>query len=1233
VSGPEKVAELYLELEMRVAELEKGATRAEQTIDKLGAAAKRAKGDVAEVGEAGKTTGKELGEASEGAGKLGGEFGKLASGVAAGAAAAALGLVAARALEVAGAFDLATRQAAAASPALRRDLGGLQEGLRDAALETKRTLEEVSSLAVVISRQGVTGTEDLLRRVRASSELAKVTGESVESVASGLDQTLDVFALSETQIDEVSAKLFALAETGIPLNELFAVLQRAAPTLKDAGIGFDQAAAALAYMIDSGENAGQAAKRFRELASDGGEGLETIRQFALLANPAADGAERLAEALQLVEDASLESADAMQAKLSVALGLIGRGALDALGPFRSLANLILDVIIAGDKLEQRQREWVKNKFGFGGGGGSGGGVVPTSSPITATPPRIQVLPDIVTTETSNATRTAIRESQRDAEKATKALGAMRESLARVKAELMGLAPSPAIQAILDNAAKQRSALMGGSPEQRAEGEEIIRQTERYEIALVQIGRTLGDLEPRVKKSTIVVEDFGVEAKDTTGSINQLANALEDKQFQQALDDINEMADFAMGVYDVADAIIALGSATGALSGETAQALSGFVGLVASASSLSATLEAFKTLDSAGNAGASAGAVLSSAATVAFQAAGLISSLFAENPAIKAANDSLRENAIALRENTAGLLRVSASGSAQQGVRAAIDTVRGGRVDARIDQLLDIGGPAKGSAAKLVTGVLDSLGVSMDDLRQLAEELGLDFVDLTKDTVPQFLLFLDQMGIKLDEASVFGNDFAGALSRLNASFKVNGTDGPGQFAAFVKLLTDPATGAPAIFDALKGLDVSSPEGAAKARELLRGIFEDLDGFEKLDFGELSQSEAVDAILQLLGTLPDFPAKDLLTKAEQFALAVSAFNRAARVFDLTPIEQAERFLDILGDFAPELADAVSGFDLTTADGLAGAIAFLQDYFEQVEAGTVSLDGLGFTLDDLVSVIDMLQGVAADAADEVARLAREEADRAAQAERDAAQAEEDAKRAQERAAQLAEQAAQQAERDRVATGERGLRIAGDQASLFDISGNDLVKFRAAVFDQGSGGLLSSITGGADLGTGGGQAAALEALKTFFLANPNGTDAGVFGADAVRSQVLDLAELLKEQLAVSVTGGGANESFGFSRNITEAGADRLTGQLGTANLFLEDIRDILLERLTSPLSPVTLSTPALPAAIGAAGTNVGSIVLYLSVGGSTPVPGTLSAGTQNNLTELVRQIVRELNLQSAGG
>lgn len=1225
MSGPERVGELYFDIEMRTAELDKAATRAEQTIDKLGTAAKKAKGELKETGEAGKQAGGHLDETSAGASRTGAGLLRLVP--AAGAAAAAIGLVAAKAIEVGSAFDYATRKAAAASPALRRDLGKLQEGLLEAALETKRTVQEVSSLAESIARQGVSGTEDLLRRVKVSSDLAKVTGESVEGVAAGLDQTLDVFALSDELIGEVANRLFALAETGVPLGELFRVLQAAAPTLRDAGIGFDEASAALAQMINEGRNARQAAAEFKALVSAGEEGIEAIRRYASELPAATRESGAFADALHLVEGAADSSSEALEARLSVALARIGRAFLPVKIAAAEAAAAVLEFITFDSRLGGTptgagyvRPPTARTPQGVAPGvlptipGAGGSSLLGAGGAIT--PERLALLRAL----TGETTKSAVATTGQGAAARAAAAGMkqLQEIIAKLTSEVLP-ATNDRFAALRQRIEEAAAAAGKGGAAKRQEAEQLLMV-----LKALDGFKTTVAAPPPAGLLEVAGLDLDAQAeglKEIADEWERFFAAGEDgRRAQELIDTIGAFGNFARDIAPAIAAVGELGATVGLLGDDLAEVVGQFAALTSSAGGLGQTISRFK----AGN--ANLGELLGSSAAFAMDFAGAIASAFEESPAVREATAAIEANVEALKENSALLTDIRASGSEQSRVREAagkfvdrgLPGLYGGRTRANLDD---------------VTKELDKFGLSMDDLRDLADDLGINFVELTRETMPQFLAFLEQLGIQLEQTSLFGSGFAGALNELTTGFKVNGTDAAGQFADLVTLLTDPEKGAPAIFDALKGIDISTESGAAAAREALRGIFGDLELFEDLDFNGLTQSEAVDAILQLLGILPDFPAARVRTIAEDFAEAVSSFNRAVRVFDLSPMEQAEQFIEVLGDFAPDLAAALAGFDLSTADGLAGAIAFLQDFFLQVESGEVSLEGLGFTLDDLVTVIDMLQGVAADAADEVERLAQEEADRAAQATRDAEREAEDARREAERAAERARQAAEQEERDRVATGDRGLRVAGDQAKLFDISGNDLLKFKAAVFDQGSGGLLSGITGGADLGSAGGQAAALEALKGFFLSNPNGTDAGVFGADAVRSQVLDLAELLKAQLAVSVTGGGANESFGFSRNITEAGADRISGQLGTIGLLLEDILDVLFERLASPLSPVTLSTPALPAAAGQAGASVGSIVLYLSVGGSTPVPGTLTAGTQNGLTELVRQIVRELNLQSAGG
>src|SRR5690606_20073370 len=127
------------------------------------------------------------------------------------------------------------------------------------------------------------------------------------------------------------------------------------------------------------------------------------------------------------------------------------------------------------------------------------------------------------------------------------------------------------------------------------------------------------------------------------------------------------------------------------------------------------------------------------------------------------------------------------------------------------------------------------------------EVGITLPKLSPETVDQFLIALDQVVTGLNEADItgFADTFAGQLQKLQLGFRAFGTDAQGQFDGVVGLLTGP-NGAKGIFDALKGLDITSEEGGAKARQILQDLFLGFEDLSKGDLGGLNPQQLLDSI---------------------------------------------------------------------------------------------------------------------------------------------------------------------------------------------------------------------------------------------------------------------------------------------------------------------------------------------------------------------------------------------------
>lgn len=289
----------------------------------------------------------------------------------------------------------------------------------------------------------------------------------------------------------------------------------------------------------------------------------------------------------------------------------------------------------------------------------------------------------------------------------------------------------------------------------------------------------------------------------------------------------------------------LASAFGVMSKSSADTLTNLITIGTQAVSLAKSIgEFFQATGKGASEGGTAGAIAAAATSLAGSIAGLIDAdakARAERTRVTNANtDALKQ----LTRATGDLLKVQLSGKNIQGTQDALQTFLN-----RFSNLGDF----REFGKKFLEGI---------DPKKELEKLGIDFSNIT-DLAKAFGITLDgQIGsyrkllaaIQGADLQGFVNDFSGALDALDTEIKVNAekfkTDSD-KFAALVGLLNDPEKGAPALFDALKGIDTSTAEGQQKALEEIKKLFQKLkDGnLTKEDLGNLNLSDFKDIINRL------------------------------------------------------------------------------------------------------------------------------------------------------------------------------------------------------------------------------------------------------------------------------------------------------------------------------------------------------------------------------------------------
>lgn len=198
----------------------------------------------------------------------------------------------------------------------------------------------------------------------------------------------------------------------------------------------------------------------------------------------------------------------------------------------------------------------------------------------------------------------------------------------------------------------------------------------------------------------------------------------------------------------------------------------------------------------------------------------------------------------------GNLNLRESGKTFAGIQSAVDASIQARADARASGKGP--GDADRAAKEAFLKSLSSQGIGLEEARALFKELfGRDLALANAGTFFQDIQAFSK-GLQNTEFGQFGKDFEGQLNALTRGFEILGiTDADDKLQKFRTLA---AKFSPALAEALN-VDLSTPEGIAKATENLRALF------GKLENGGLSPTEIgvsgnqflslISTILPLLG----------------------------------------------------------------------------------------------------------------------------------------------------------------------------------------------------------------------------------------------------------------------------------------------------------------------------------------------------------------------------------------------
>lgn len=223
-------------------------------------------------------------------------------------------------------------------------------------------------------------------------------------------------------------------------------------------------------------------------------------------------------------------------------------------------------------------------------------------------------------------------------------------------------------------------------------------------------------------------------------------------------------------------------------------------------------------------------------------ASLVGSLFGESPAARAHKELLKRNSDAIEEltRTLGEFGLAITGDQFLGVQRALSAA-----SARAGGTLP-GGTLNRASEALVREELARIGLTMADLREVAAAAGVE-LDGTAASLRQLQTALTEI-----ELAQFTQSFQGQMTALRAEFELFDIDDPiRQLQRLAEVLSNKKFGAPALREALAGLDLSTPEGRRLAEEAVQNLFRMMQSgdLDAAALGGLTAQEFLDQLLQL------------------------------------------------------------------------------------------------------------------------------------------------------------------------------------------------------------------------------------------------------------------------------------------------------------------------------------------------------------------------------------------------
>jgi hypothetical protein len=523
--------------------------------------------------------------------------------------------------------------------------------------------------------------------------------------------------------------------------------------------------------------------------------------------------------------------------------------------------------------------------------------------------------------------TEIQKANEELLETTKKSEALEERIKRLRED--GVKPLRAVSELLKRRTQEETRI------EQLKGKGVAFDRERE-----QIEENIAKIDAEIAKHT---DENGKNLKEATTEAGNLFGAFAD------------LANIALGV----------ATAVGGIDDELTKAVSSAANLFDGLSDIAKAAKAAGGLSKLFSTGKGLLEALPGIGQIIAGVAGIGQIFFGEDPDEKESREATQRNTEALRklESAIGdLAKITASGSQLASVRSVVTGFT-----------FDVGGSATQAIrdkkiAEAFQSTLRAAGVSMEDVRKIAAELGFDLTKITEEGLRAFQKALNELDFQ-----AFTETFAGGLEQLGDAFTLFETGKSDQFQKLVELLTDPEKGAPALFGALDGLDLSTTEGREKAKQVIQGIFQGIvDGsIDPALLGGLNLDQLRQILKDLFGVVIDVADEEAAKAAEEAQRILEARAKGlAELGDQFTIEgtdaagQLKALAEFFASQFEEFTGLLDGVDLSSKEGLNTVRERIRAIFEALQA-----DGITEAEQQIIDALKALLGPLDAATDGIA------------------------------------------------------------------------------------------------------------------------------------------------------------------------------------------------------------------------------------------------------------------------